>query len=208
MSRDRPSYLDPTERSFGCCSDQEAGDETSRLGRLAVGHRSVEAELERRDDDALDEVASAREQPAGSSNGPDGTPNMRTASRSPSGASAAATQYPGQANDAGSSIGTRPRLRPASHWRQKTFASRRRVSAVPGSRPSATARQRGNPGSEPIIRSSVRADATAERYIPPHGHVHDAVPRLQGVVRRRAGDPGAPARRRSQRGYPAPQTSP
>ena len=65
MSRDRPSYLDPTERTFGCCSDQEAGDETARLGRLAVGHRYVEAELERRDDDALDEVTSTREQPAG-----------------------------------------------------------------------------------------------------------------------------------------------
>ncbi len=65
MSRDRPSYLDPTERPFGCRSDQEAGDETARLGRLAVGHRYVEAELERRDHDALDEVTSTREQPAG-----------------------------------------------------------------------------------------------------------------------------------------------
>ena len=64
-SRDRPSYLDATERPFGRRRDQEAGDETARLGRLAVRHRYVETELERRDHDALDEGASAREQPGG-----------------------------------------------------------------------------------------------------------------------------------------------
>ncbi len=31
----------------------------------------------------------------------------------------------------------------------------------------------------------------------PHGHLHHSLPRLQGVVRRRAGDPGAAARRRA-----------
>ena len=94
---------------------------------------------------------------------------MRTASRSPSGASTAATQYPGQANDAGSSIGTSPRLRPASHWRQKTFGS------SPSGVGSCPARGRAQPRGSG--KAGLRADhpeqrtrrrhRLPERYIPP-----------------------------------------
>ena len=109
---------------------------------------------------------------------------------------------------AGSSIGTSPRLRPASHWRQKTFGSSPSgVGSCAGSNPSACARHVEKPGSEPIIgapyaspRAARRPQPSGSVTFPRHGHVHDAVPRVQGVVRRRAGDPGAPARGRSQRG--------
>ena len=87
---------------------------------------------------------------------------MRTASRLPPRPSTAAIQYPGHENDDGSSIGTRPRFRPASHWRQKTFGSSPSgVGSCPASIPSASARQRTNPGSEPII-----APAYASRPTP------------------------------------------
>ena len=95
-------------------------------------------------------------------------------------------------------------MRPASHWRQKT-SGHRRATAATRLEPECPARQRGNPGSEPIIGAAYAAARRPPRALPSaHGHLHDAVPRLQGVVRRRAGDPRAAARRRSHRATTAP----
>ena len=51
-------------------------------------------------------------------------------------------------------------------------------------------------------------EPTASVTLPHRGHVHDAVSRMQGLVRRRAGDPRAAARRRPPRGDRRRQTSP
>ena len=104
----------------------------------------------------------------------------------------------------GSSIGTRPRLRPASHWRQKTAGGSPsgRWLATRGRAPSAAARQRGEVAvSEPIMSASLRPAHRVRPRVPRcrrsrvtlsrSGHLHDPLSRLQGVVRRRAGDPRA-----------------
>ena len=58
-------------------------------------------------------ICPCRYAPDGSSHTPDGDPNMTTACCP----STIAIHRPGQSNDAGSAIGTSPRLRSASHCR-------------------------------------------------------------------------------------------
>ncbi len=89
---------------------------------------------------ALDDRPPFASAPAGSRTGPEGAPNIRTASRLPSAPTEAAIQYPGHENEPGSATGTRPRFRAASHWRQKMSGSPSGCGSCSTARPSAPAR--------------------------------------------------------------------
>ena len=178
-----------------------------RSGMLAVGRQTS-----RPRSNGASATPSTSEPPlasalAGSRTGPDGTPNIRTASRVPSAPTEAAIQYPGHENERGSAIGTRPRFRAGEPLAPEDVRIPVGCGSCSTSRPSAPARHAGNAGSEPIIaaqgsprRWPYRTFSDERLRSQTDGHVHDPVPRLQGLVRRRAGDPRAAARRRAHRG--------
>ena len=90
-SRDRLRFGHLHERRFRRRRDQQSRDD-ALTNRLPVRRSLIETELERRHRDALRKRATPASSPAGSSTGPEGEPNMRTASRSPPTPSTAAIQ--------------------------------------------------------------------------------------------------------------------
>ena len=214
-ARDGLGEEDAFERSLrGRCYEQSR-DDAARLGGRPYGEATSRPSWNGAITTPSTSEPPRGSSPAGSSSGPDGTPNIRTTSRCPSGVVTAAIQCPGHANEAGSSIGTSPRFRPASHWRQKTFESPRPAPAAARARLRAPAR--GTSKSRVPSRSSEHntrrvapppASSPPSVTFPRHGHLHDAVSRVQALVRRRAGDPRAAARRRAHPGGRACRTSP
>ena len=91
-------------------------------GAVAVRRGRREAEVERRDRDASTSEPSSRGRPTDRGAGRGDAEHEHGVALAVR-AGRRAIQYPGHANAAGSAIGTRPRFRAASHWRQKTSGS-------------------------------------------------------------------------------------
>ena len=183
--------------------------------RLTVRAGRIETELERRHHDAFDATEPPlREQPRRVEHRPGGRAEHEhrialsvAPDRGRDPVARATRTTPGRRS--GRARGCAPRA----------TGARRRPGRRPASEarpPRARARRRGSEGIPVRSRSweqrtpstrRVAAEPTTSVTLPQRGHLHDAVSRMQGLVRRRAGDPRAAARRRPHAGRRTPPTS-